>query len=373
MHRIFICWLFALTVSLSALPSTVGAQISDNMKFEAVPPMKPLEIFGNAWSIYASGIIDRDAPTRLKNLIDKNNISDVSLMFFDSRGGDTFASIEIGRIIRSHKFATYIGKKGEEENDSFHGSPIIGGKRYKHAPGVCFSACALSFLGGEFRYFSDSNGLYGVHRFFAAPGGTLDSDFAQLVSASELQYIRDMGIDQRFFNEIVKAGKEEINILSAKQLEMLGVVNNGAGNTLWTIESAGEFGLYLRGERNTIFGEQKIVILCAQSKSKLIAWAYFRPRGKEELLPKMNAISIFIDGKQERIPFDRETMTPFIKNGWAEIIVPINNGSIDRMIKAKTFGVGAQFAYDAPVFWGIRDMDFVEGARKLPGFLKTCH
>lgn len=196
----------------------VWGQQSDSMTFEAVPPIKPTEIFGNAWSIYASGKIESSTPQKLNDLIKKLNISDSSFFFLNSPGGSVFASMEIGKIIRAHNFSSYVGSKGAEEPDLFNGSRLIGGKRYKHNPGVCFSACTLSFLGGAFRYFSDSDGMYGVHRFFASPGGTLDSDSAQIVSASILQYIRDMGVDQKFFSEMVKGGREDMIMLRASQL-----------------------------------------------------------------------------------------------------------------------------------------------------------
>jgi hypothetical protein len=193
------------------------------MQFNPVPPLQPVAIFGGRWSIYASGVIDTGAPLRLASLLAANEIPDESQIFLNSPGGNLLAGIELGRLIRKHRLQTLVGAQGKEI--IWRPANGIGGKRFEPEPGLCLSACALSFLGGSFRFMS--HGAYGVHRFYSASAGGLDSDAAQIVSAAVLQYIRDMGVDAALFTEMTQAGKDEMKIIPEGRLVELGVVNNG--------------------------------------------------------------------------------------------------------------------------------------------------
>jgi hypothetical protein len=53
---------------------------------------------------------------------------------------------------------------------------------------------------------------YGVHRFSSTTGNH-DSDTAQIVSASMVQYIREMEVDTALFDAMTLVGKNEIKIL----------------------------------------------------------------------------------------------------------------------------------------------------------------
>src|ERR1035437_6303539 len=96
-----ICSLISLAISM-VVPAGMACadDLSETMVFDLVPPMKPVEIFGNAWFIYAHGIIDRDAPERLVALIKANDIAGRSGLYLSSPGGDLFAGMRLGRLIR---------------------------------------------------------------------------------------------------------------------------------------------------------------------------------------------------------------------------------------------------------------------------------
>src|SRR5262249_50812691 len=152
------------------------------------------------------------------------------------------------------------------------------------------------FLGGTFR-FVDGRSKYGVHRFYSEQSG-LDSDSAQVVSAVIVQYIRDMGVDPALFNEMIKAGGTEINILPSPKLIALKVVNNGVGETIWTIESLDDgagSALYLKGQRETIHGINKLLLICA-ARGKILLHAIFDPEGRAAEVMQMQAQSLVIDG-----------------------------------------------------------------------------
>lgn len=326
---------------------------SQTLQFRVAPLIEPTELLGTARFIYADGVIDKDAPSRLRSLLKQDHIPDQSDIFLNSPGGDLLGGIELGRLIREHDLRTYIG--------AWPDVPL------QRKRGVCLSACALTFLGGSFR-FAD-NGVYGVHRFYALRSSPQDSDIAQILSAAIIQYIRDMGVDTKLFGYMTEVGKDEINVIPKKGLEELGVVNNGVGPTTWTIVSIKD-GLYLRGVRDTAFGSQKLILACRGNGLGLMA--VFDPQGHADEAVKMSAVSLLVDGHTIPIPYNKLDMKPTDNHGWIDVAVPIPAEILRQLKMAKTLGVTLQFTYEAAVFLGIGDMDFTTAARMLPGYLTSC-
>ena len=220
----------------------------NEMEFILVSPNKPWAVFGNMWMVFGNGSIDLETGAHLTKLVTDNAIPGRSILYLNSPGGNTVGGMKLGRAIRAAGLFTYIGQAGVEE--------AIGEFRYrKSEPGGCYSAGALAFLGGVHRWIDDKS-EYGVHRFYADadPG----SDVAQRLSSQIVDYISEMGADPALFSEMTKAGRDEINVLSAERLRHLGVTNGGLNKTAWTIESVGEGGLYFKGERVTWRGVKQV-------------------------------------------------------------------------------------------------------------------
>src|SRR5712691_8042495 len=167
-------------------PVTGGAQ--QRMQFHGRPPLEPIEIFGNAWRIYASGVIDADAAARLKTYIDENKILARSSLVLHSPGGSLIGGMKLGQTIRDAGLHTHVGQDSGDPHKSMQ-------------PGQCYSACTLAFVGGKFRWI-DSASMYGVHRFNFTAKISQDIDVTQILSASIVQYIRDMGVDPYLFSEM---------------------------------------------------------------------------------------------------------------------------------------------------------------------------
>lgn len=356
----------AIVVLCPALQVTANDDQSPPLNLLAIPPLKPATLFSTAWTIYASGIIDQGAPLRLASLVAADGIPNGSTIFLNSPGGNLLSGIELGRLIRQHDFRTEVGAPGKQSE--WHPGPGVGGIEVETDPGECLSACALTFLGGSFRYLG--KGIYGVHRFYSLTG-ILGSDAAQIVSAAVMQFIRDMGIDARLFTVMTEVGRDEMKILPENELVTLGVVNNGVTRVTWTIES-NSYGLYMKGERNTSFGYQKLILMCGR-QTKLEAMAIFDPQGRQEEVVGMSAASLMIDDKQIKLMPDRLVMKPRDNNGWINAAVAIDNSLIPRLEEARTLGVMFQYTYEAPMFFGYDRMDFTKGSQLLPGFLASCH
>ena len=85
------------------------------------------------WIVYLDGQIDDTAAEHLRDEIARREIRSASV-FLNSPGGGLRDGMELGRLIRQHGFSTHIGKRNDH-------AP-------KPLPGVCYSACVSTFIGG---------------------------------------------------------------------------------------------------------------------------------------------------------------------------------------------------------------------------------
>jgi hypothetical protein len=89
---------------------------AEQIQFYAYPPPTPIQIFGNAWSIFADGVIDEDAAVRLKKLIEDDHIPAKSMLALNSPGGSLIGGMKLGKVIREAGLATYVGVKGDDSH-----------------------------------------------------------------------------------------------------------------------------------------------------------------------------------------------------------------------------------------------------------------
>jgi hypothetical protein len=354
--------LLALLIAV-AVAGNLCAQ-PEEMTFFAQPPIPPKEMFGSAWRIFAEGPIDPGAPTRFKRIIADHHIPPLSVVYLDSPGGNLLASMELGRLIRKNGYFTEVHKKGPASKGGLL-QEKLGVTTYEPLPGICASACTLSFIGGVFRWL-DQKSVYGVHRFYG--NSSFDADIAQVTSSAVVQYIREMGVDPELFDEMTKAGREEINILPLARLVALGAVNNGVEKARWSIESGGDF-VYLKGERNTQYGFNKFMVVC----SNRVLWLYvmFDPQGRGDEILTMGSQSLLIDGNP--IPIAQlRTQPQRLEKGWLHADYRLTPELVQKLRMAKTVGIAFQFAPGAPMFLGFNGMELEEGRSKLNGLIATC-
>jgi hypothetical protein len=357
-------------MKLTPLSLTVGIAISmsaqdhaaiaspDSMKFELNAQDKSSLMYqtitgDKTRTIFATGVIDDNAPVRLLNLIRKNNIPAGSQVELDSPGGNLLAGIKLGQIIRSFGFNTDIARFDRATG-------------HAASPGECFSACTLAFLGGRWRFITHGS-EYGVHRFyFSKPAGT-DSDVAQMISAAVVQYIRDMGADPELFSAMTVAGKENIALIPEKELKRLNVINDGQTPTVWSVESTNGL-LYLKGQRDTAFGINKFLLACTSEGVDLTVVMSPLPN---DPLPPTTAVSLVTDDKRYPLE-DHIAKAPELNNGsvFTSFILPPD--LVQAMQIAHKVGIEFQFVRDAPTFAGFLDMDFDDGANKMSGVLRGC-
>jgi hypothetical protein len=337
-----------------------------SMEFKLIPPNQPIELFGNAWQIFAEGELDSKSAEKLQKLIEINKIPDRSRIYLNSLGGSLSGGIELGKVIRKNGLYTNVGKlDGIKEENKIKGitwkDPLISSAN-------CMSACVLSYMGGTFRFLINKSNL-GVHRFYSG-NGQMDSDIAQITSSYVLQYINSMGVDDSIFHEMVKVGKDDINILSKNLSNKLNLVNEGFGITAWTLQSANG-GIYVKGERNTWRGVNKFLTACDISNKKIFQTFIFDTEGRDQDLAKMQSVSIFINSKA--IPVEKYMWSkPIISNNVLTVYMTLPQELMLAIINSESIGVAFQFAYDAPFFLGFEGMNSSDGKEKLENIAKLC-
>jgi hypothetical protein len=336
-----------------------AAQPAEQMQFSVVKVPGVTQQEADTIYIYASGVIDPDAASRFQTLVADSKFPAGSNVFFNSPGGNLLAGINLGRQIRADGFYTYVNAANGMDS---YGTP-------SRKAGLCASACTLAFLGGRFRYI-DANSVYAVHRFYSPTAETDGVDIAQILSAAIVQYMRDMGVDPGLFTLMTEGGRTDVVIPTREQLLALNVVNNGAEKSVWTIESIPQ-GIYLKGEQNTIWGDNKLLFSCVPNKTIEIM-AIFPTRGREELIRDEGADGLLIDGNVVRIAANAAKFLGF-KNGTAAVLFTLDASLMKRVLAAHTIGASMQFAYDAPTFDGVADFDFSGGLQKIGGLITDCH
>jgi hypothetical protein len=353
----------ALVLFSALVPGVINAK---SMEFILIPPNQPIEVFGNAWQIFADGDLDLQSADKLKQLIKSNKIPDRSKIYLNSSGGSLAGGIELGKIIRENGLYTNVGKlDGIKEESKIKG---ITWKDSLISPANCLSACVLSYMGGEFRFLLNKSNL-GVHRFYGG-NSAMDSDITQIASSYVLQYINSMGVNESIFHEMVKAGRDEINILTKNLSNQLNLVNEGYANTAWSIEST-TGGIYVKGERNTWRGVNKFLIACDTTNKKIFQTFIFDTEGREKDLAAMKSISLFLNSKQ--IPVEKHVWTkPLIINKNATIYMTLPPEMLRSLIKADSIGIAYQYSFNAPVFLGFDEMNLTNGKEKIENILKLC-
>lgn len=226
------------------------------------------------------------------------------------------------------------------------------------------SACAVAFLGGEYRFVMEGS-RFGVHRFAFERSEQRDFESAQKISASVIEYLREMEVDIELFSLASETPANDILILPSETLNRLNVINNGLKKAKWTIESI-QGGLYLKGERETIYGLQKFLVVFP-SKGKMYLYMIFDAGRSADDAMRMDVDRLVIN--DELLPLNAYRVSRVNDHGLINLIYLVPPGVLEKLHHAMTVGLCLQFSEEAPVFLGFNNLPFVEGAAKLPGLL----
>lgn len=233
------------------------------MDFEYTEPQSELErAFGGFHSVNAFGTIKAADDTKFEKFLAQSTPPPRTPVFIDSLGGDVETAMNIGRKIRQNWFSTNIGLFVLKCDGADH--PII--KREK-LPGRCMSAATLIFLGGGLRYHDDS-AAFGVHQFSYKNPSPGDLGKSQMLSAKIATYVAEMGVSPAFLEISSSTPSTEIKLVDQATLKNLRVVTGGVTDVTWTVQARGD-AIYVRGERDSIYGHHKVMLVYARGSGFL--------------------------------------------------------------------------------------------------------
>jgi len=119
------------------------------------------------------------------------------VVIFDSKGGNAYAGIEIGKAIRMRNFTTWVPS----------GS-------------ACASACAMAWLGGTKRLMG-KHALIGFHSVYRVEGGApVETGSGNAMYGA---YLAQLGLSDRAIYYLSSAAPESMNWLTPPEAESLGI------------------------------------------------------------------------------------------------------------------------------------------------------
>jgi len=341
--RLGLLALVALATACADAPARAEQQVE--MTVKVVPPPAS-GVFRDTALVYLDGVIDAGAPDRLARALE--GIDGRTAVWLNSSGGNLFAGMQLGRIIRKRDASTYI----------INYRTLL--------PGVCYSACSLAFLGGVYR-FNDNGARYGVHRasLSGSPKGS-EHDLGADLSTAITIYLREMGVDARLLDLWAKAGSDEMYVLSAKQAGDLGVVNNGRQPPRWSI-GAFPGGSLLQGRQTTADGSAMVFFSC-DKKQTTFGSVYDAP-DRDAPVTRGWSHRLAIDGDEET-PLDALAVTS--KDGVIRSTFILAPALVRRAMSAKRIGHRmTPAAGPSPSIGGSVDID-EKSAPMVRQFLGAC-
>lgn len=231
-----------LAIAWGPPPSLAAPELS-----VTVVPRSASGLARDATIVHLEGEIDAGAPDRLSKALE--GIEGSIVVWLNSPGGNLFAGMQLGRVIRSRGGWTHV----------INPRTLLAGE--------CYSACAMTFLGGVYR-FNDNGARYGVHRAALPTRAAGSPDLVGELSPAVGAYMREMGVDDRLLTLWGKAAPDEMYVLSQREAEDLRVANNGRKLPEWRVATSAA-GRLLQGRQETIDGTGLLLLSCDQKRTTL--------------------------------------------------------------------------------------------------------
>lgn len=333
------------------------------MQFTYTEPQTELEkLFGGHFHINAIGKIEHGDGERFRQFLEQINPPPRLTVYIDSIGGDVETAIEIGRIIREHWFSTNIGTYVLD-----HDNPSLPYVPRKLTPGRCLSAATLVFLGGRLRYVTNGS-KFGVHQFSFRDPSPENVGHSQRLSAKIARFVEDMGISTQFLELSSEAPSTDLSLLDEQHLKELKVVTGGATDVTWTVHARNQQ-MYVRGERDTLYGHQKVMLGYMKGVG-FHFWAVIEAQGREAELTGFEVVEIVANDENDRIDVSERCMR--VPMGmYVNVFVNISQDEAKLLSYSDGFGIQIRASVEAPIFFGIAPVPTIGGSDQLQTFYQT--
>ncbi|MGX9143344.1 hypothetical protein [Mesorhizobium sp. 128a] len=268
------------------------------MQFEYTPPQTPYEeMMGGHRCINAFGRVELGDDEKFSDFLRKSQVPYRTDLYIDSVGGSVEAAIEIGRQIRENWFSTHVGQYILDVENQPENRDIYSKRRF--LTGKCMSAATLMYLGGRLRFLRE-NDRFGVHQFSFRDPTPSHIGRSQILSSRIARYISDMGIPAEFLEISASVDSDVVKDIDHSELRKLRVVTDGQTPVEWTVQSRNDT-LYVRGERDSIFGHHKLCLGFA--KPQFYLHAVIESQGRAEQLTQFALVELVI-GPNDRSVID---------------------------------------------------------------------
>lgn len=164
----------------------------------------------------------------------------------NSPGGSLIEGLRLGFLLRDNGYHTEVGRIEYSTNADGYTEGYLAPEETE---GLCLSACALAFLGGEVRDEYSATKL-GFHQFYGGAEEAAQSSLSridlhaeglsqsQIMSGIIVSYMVEMGVDARVFAAASQAGPNDLTILTREEAIAFNVVTPG-GFGSWFLEPYG--------------------------------------------------------------------------------------------------------------------------------------
>lgn len=215
---------------------------------------------GNCGGCYwtsAEGEITQDTPDKFRQYL--KNEKNPGRIILNSPGGNLFAGIELGRIIREFGMSTSIG------------ATVSYDTKFEVVEGSCASACAFSFMGGVERQgifrnrLGENGGSLGMHQFYNPSSESAPSASVQQTLGLILSFTLEMGIDPRVIAYSSLTLPKDMYWYSDDEMRFLGLDNGSDYFGAWAVEPYKK-GMVLNAEYHfNVHDTKSVTVFCRRS------------------------------------------------------------------------------------------------------------
>ncbi|WP_210161467.1 hypothetical protein [Rhizobium leguminosarum] len=330
------------------------------MEFEYTDPQTELEkLMGGFYYINAFGHIEPGDDVKFQNLLTRASPPSVTCVYINSLGGHVESAINIGRTIREWRLSTEVGTYLLQQEDA--SAPII---RRNLLPGKCMSAATLLYLGGRLRHFHEG-AQFGVHQFSYKNPSPEHVGQSQILSAKIAGYVADMGISPAFLEISSSTPSNDLKLIDKDTLNRLGVITGGITDVRWTVEARCGI-LYVRGERDSIFGHHKVMLIYAK-ESGFLFHAVIEAQGRQTELTEFPLVELVLNNEETVWDISQRALR-FVNGADVNIVVKLDDTEASTIASSNGFGVRVRSSGEAPMFLGISPMNTDGGKEQLETF-----
>lgn len=188
---------------------------------------------------------------------------------------------------------------------------------------------------------------------------------SQSLSAKIARFIADMRIKPEFLEVSSSTPSNKISLIEVDQLQDLNAVTGGQTDVDWSVQARRKM-LYVRGERDSIYGHHKVILAYSKGMG-FYFWSVIEAQGREEELTAFGLVEVVLNGEATRIDISKRCERG-VFGIYVNILARLTQDEARAIAHSESFGVQVRFSRDAEMFLGIAAMSTEGGREELVTF-----